>query len=87
MFVVECHFETLAHIDVQSPTTSVPEYLPSTSSSSINESPSEERITLLVTTDAEHLVTVDVSGARYRNAAFIRERIFAKVSVERFRFL
>ena len=39
----------------------------------------QERINLLVTKDAEHLVTVDVYGVKTRDAAFIRERIFSKV--------
>ena len=60
---------------LQSPTTSVPESYSAQASTS-RASPSE-RITLLVTTDAEHLVIVDITGAR--DPAFIRERIFAKV--------
>ena len=38
-----------------------------------------ERINLLVTKDAEHLVTVDVYGVKLRDAVYIRERIFTKV--------
>ncbi|KAJ3549650.1 hypothetical protein NM688_g5156 [Phlebia brevispora] len=41
-------------------------------------SPSE-RITLLVTLDAEHLVIVDITGAR--DPAFIRERIYSKLQI------
>lgn len=63
---------------LQSPTTSIPEsYSSQTSGVSGSRSSPLERVTLLVTTDAEHLVTVDVTGAN--DAAFIRERIFTKV--------
>lgn len=52
---------------------------PSTSSSTLNEDLKQERINLLVTKDAEHLVTVDVYGVKRRDAAYVRERIFSKV--------
>ncbi|KAI0687787.1 hypothetical protein BC835DRAFT_383955 [Cytidiella melzeri] len=64
-----------------SPVTSVADPLPSTSSSSANESLLHERITLLVTRDSEHLVTVDVYGVKLRDAAYIRERIFSKLKI------
>ncbi|THH33522.1 hypothetical protein EUX98_g665 [Antrodiella citrinella] len=38
-----------------------------------------EKVTLLVTADAETLKTVDITGAR--DAAFIRERIFTKLQI------
>lgn len=75
------HFQTCVRVYltlIQSPTTSIPEsYSSQTSGVSGSRSSPLERITLLVTTDAEHLVTVDVTGAT--DAAFIRERIFTKV--------
>jgi hypothetical protein len=67
---------------LKSPTASIPEPYPAQNGGySVGYSGSRgsplDRITLLVTTDAEHLVTVDVTGAN--DAAFIRERIFTKV--------
>ena len=56
---------------------SVTESYSSSQTSTSRASPSE-RITLIVTTDAEHLVLVEITGAKH--PAFIRERIFAKVS-------
>lgn len=39
-----------------------------------------EKVIVLVTTDAENLHVVDITGAM--TAAFIRERIFTKVSIK-----
>ncbi|GJE85710.1 Pkinase-domain-containing protein [Phanerochaete sordida] len=63
-----------------SPTASIPEsYTTQQSGHSGSRASPHERVTLLVTTDAEHLVTVDVTGAN--DAAFIRERIFTKLQI------
>ena len=64
--------------NLQSPTTSIAEnFVSPTSASSYRSGPAGEKVTLLVTADAETLKTVDITGAR--DAAFIRERIFTKV--------
>lgn len=70
-------FTLCSHVSVQSPTTSIPETFVSPTSAGYRPS-TGEKVTLLVTSDAETLKTVDITGAR--DAAFIRERIFAKVS-------
>ncbi|TCD63316.1 hypothetical protein EIP91_005662 [Steccherinum ochraceum] len=61
-----------------SPTTSIPETFVSPTSGGYR-STSGEKVTLLVTADAETLKTVDITGAR--DAAFIRERIFTKLQI------
>ncbi|KAH8102547.1 MAP kinase [Cristinia sonorae] len=61
-----------------SPTTSIPDSYVSPTSAGYRLG-SGERVTLLVTADAETLRTVDITGAR--DAAFIRERIFTKLQI------
>lgn len=63
---------------VKSPTTSLAEsFTTQTSNLSGSRASPHERVTLLVTHDAENFSIVDVTGAN--DAAFIRERIFTKV--------